>query len=69
MRYFLLEPKPPLAANSSRLLVAADTPDEALLFVPEEARETYRVSAQSGKGVDRPAGLVSVLHAIQTPSG
>ncbi len=68
MRYFLLEPKPPTTANSNRLLVAADTPDEALSFVPEEARETYRVSAQSGKGVDRPAGLVSVLHSLETPS-
>ncbi len=68
MRYFLLEPKTPASTNLKLLLVAAETPDEALSFVPEEARENYRVSAQGGKGVDRPAGMVSVLHPLGTSS-
>lgn len=68
MHYFVLEPKTPASTRLKSLLVVAETPGEALSYVPEEARDNYRVSAQGSKGVNQPAGLVSVLHAIDSTS-
>ena len=62
MRYFLVEPKDVGHTRLKALLVVAETADEALSYVPPESQDPYRVAGQSGKGVDRPAGLVTTFH-------
>ncbi len=52
MRYFLVEPKDSHSTRLKALLVVAETPQEALSYVPQESQDTYRVTGQSGKGID-----------------
>ncbi len=66
MRYFLVEPKYAGHIRLKALLVVAETPDEALSFVPEESRDTYVVTRQSRKRVDDPAGLITAFHQYES---
>ena len=65
MRYFLGEPKDVGHTRLKALLVVAETAEDALNYVPPESQDTYQVTGQSGKGVDRPAGLVTVFHLYE----
>ncbi len=62
MRYFLVEPKDVGHTRLKALLVVAETADEALSYVPPESQDAYWVTGQSGKGVDQPSGLFTVIH-------
>ena len=67
MRYFLVEPKDAAHTRLKALLVVAETAEEALSYVPPESQDIYRVTGQSGKGVDHPAGLVTAFHPYESP--
>ena len=68
MRYILVEPKDSHSTRLKALLVVAETPQEALSYVPQESQDTYRVTGQSGKGIDRPTGLVTAFHHYKPTS-
>ena len=68
MRYFLVEPRDVGHTQLKALLVVAETAEDALSYVPPESQAGYRVTGQSGKGVDRPAGLVTVIHHYKPTS-
>ena len=65
MRYFLVEPRDVGHTRLKALLVVAETAEDALRYVPPESQDTYQVTGQSGKGVDRPAGLVTAFHPYE----
>ncbi len=64
MRYFLVEPTDVAHTRLKALLVVAETAEDAL-------RYGYRVTGQSGKGIDRPAGWsrLSTLRTDLRPEG
>ncbi len=69
MRYFLVEPTFVAHTRLKALLVVAENDETALRYVPPESQDTYQVTGQSGKSVDRPAGLVTAFHHYEPTSG
>ena len=68
MRYFLVEPRDVGHTQLKALLVVAENAEDALSYVPPESQDPYQVTGQSGKGVVRPAGLVTVFHRYKPTS-